>query len=155
MTKEKVLAKLAQSRQALHQAIQGLSDKEMTRVQVEGTWTIKDIVGHVASWEETFVPPLQRHADGEAVQVEVIEDYMAWNDEQAAAKRDRPFDVVLAESTAVRQELVAAAQRLSAEKWGQPIPFPWGGEGTAAQALVGLSQHEMEHVHTVQQWRER
>jgi hypothetical protein len=35
MTKEEALARLAESRQALHQAIEGLSEKEMTQVQVE------------------------------------------------------------------------------------------------------------------------
>jgi uncharacterized damage-inducible protein DinB len=53
MTKEETLARLAKSRQALHQAIQGLSEEEMTQVQVEGVWTTKDVLGHIASWEET------------------------------------------------------------------------------------------------------
>jgi uncharacterized damage-inducible protein DinB len=49
MTKEEMLARLAESRQALHQAIEGLSEEEMTQVQVEGVWTIKDVLGHIAS----------------------------------------------------------------------------------------------------------
>jgi uncharacterized damage-inducible protein DinB len=154
MTKEKVLARLAKSRQAMHQATQGLSEEEMTQTQVEGVWTIKDVIGHVASWEETFLEPLRRYVDGGPFKVEVVEDYMAWNDEQAARKQPIPLDAILDESATIRQGLVDAAGRLSDEQWEQQVPFPWGGEGTVPQALAGLSQHEMEHVHTVQQWRE-
>lgn len=65
MTKEKVLVRLAESRQALHQA---------------------------------------------------IENYLAWNDEQAARKRDVPLEVILDELATVRQGIVEAASRLSASR---------------------------------------
>nr|HID13933.1 DinB family protein [Anaerolineae bacterium] len=154
MTGEEVLARLAESRRALHQAIQSLNEEQMTQVQVEGVWTIKDMLGHIASWEETCLEPLRRYADGGLFEVEVIEDYLAWNDEQAARKRDIPLDVILDELTAIRQELVATASRLSGEQWEQRVPFPWGGEGAVAEALDVLCQHEWEHVRAIRQWRE-
>ena len=153
MTKEKTLAGLAKSRQALHQAIEGLSAEEMTQVQVEGVWTIKDVVGHIMAWEEVLLEPLRRYADGGPFGTTVIEDYLTWNDEQAARKRDVPLDGILDEATTIRQELVATAKRLSAEQWEQELLFPWGSTGTVAQALRGLKEHEMEHVRAVQQWR--
>jgi uncharacterized damage-inducible protein DinB len=153
MTKEETLAKLAESRQTLHQAIEGLSEEEMTQVQVEGVWTIKDVLGHIASWEETCLEPLRRYADGGPFEVEVIEDYMAWNDEQAARKRDVPLDVILGELAAVRQELVAAASRLSARQWKQRVPFSWGGQGTIAEVLDVFYRHELGHVRSIQRWR--
>jgi len=154
MTKEEALARLTASRQALHQAIQGLSDQEMTQVQVEGEWTVKDVIGHVSSWEETLLGPLGRYADGQPFEVQVIEDYLAWNDEQAARKRNVPLREILDESAAVRQELASAASRLSGEQWEQPELFPWGERGTLTQALSGLAAHEMEHVRAIRRWRE-
>ena len=140
-------------KRALHQAIDGLSEEEMTQVQVEGVWTAKDVVSHVMSWEQVFLEPMRRYVDGASFKVDVIEDYLAWNDEQAARKRDVPLNAILDEAAAVRQELVAAAKQLSAEQWEQIVPFPWGGTGTVAQGLGGLKEHEMEHVRTIQQWR--
>jgi len=153
MTKDETLTRLAESRQALHQAIQGLSEEEMTQVQVEGVWTIKDVLGHIASWEETCLEPLRRYADGGPCEVAVIKDYMTWNDEQATRKRDIPLDVILDELAAIRQALVAAASRLSAGQWERQVPFSWGGKGTIAEALDVFYQHELEHVRTIQQWR--
>jgi uncharacterized damage-inducible protein DinB len=153
VTKQETLAKLAESRQTLHQAIEGLSEEEMTQVQVEGVWTIKDVLGHIASWEETCLEPLQRYTDGGPFEVQVIEDYMAWNDEQAARKRDVPLDAILDELATIRQELVEAASRLSAGQWKQRVPFSWGGRGTIAEVLDVFYQHELGHVRHIQRWR--
>lgn len=115
--------------------------------------TGKDVLGHIASWEETCLDPLRRYAEGGPFEVEVIEDYLAWNDEQAARKRDIPLDVILDELAAIRQGLVEAANRLSAGQWKQRVPFSWGGEGTIADTLEGLRVHEMEHVRHIQRWQ--
>lgn len=147
--KEEALDKLAKSRLALRQAIEGLSEEEMAQVQVEGVWTAKDIVGHIASWDKTFLDPLRGYADGGSFDVQVIEDYLAWNDEQAAIKQALPLDAVLDELATVRHELVATVGRLSAEQWEQTLPFPWGGTGTIAQALGGLAHHELEHARAI------
>jgi uncharacterized damage-inducible protein DinB len=154
MTKEEALARLAESRRALHQAIEGLSKEEMTQVQVEGVWTIKDLLGHITSWEETCLEPLRHYADGGPFEVQVIEDYLAWNDEQATRKRDIPLEAILDELATIRQGLVEAASRLSARQWEQRVPFSWGGEGTIADVLDVFHQHELEHLRHIQQWQQ-
>lgn len=154
MTKEQTLAGLAKSRQALHQAIEGLSEQEMTQAQVEGVWTIKDLIGHITSWDAAVLQPLRRYADGRPFETAVLEDYLTWNDEQAALKQDVPLDAILEEATAVREALVATANQLSAEQWEQELTFPWGSTGTLSKGLGGLAWHEKEHVETIQRWRD-
>ena len=153
MTREEVFARLVESRQAFHQAIQGLSEEDMTQVQVEGVWTIKDVLGHITSWEEVCSEPLRHYADGGPFDAKDLSNTLAWNDEQAARKRDVPLNVILDELATIRQELVAAASRLSADQWAQTVPCPWGGEGPVPEILDGLSQHEWMHVRTIQRWR--
>lgn len=152
--KQEALDSLAASRRALHQAIHGLSEEDVTQVQVEGIWTIKDVLGHIASWEETYLAPLRRYADGGPFEAAVIEDYTPWNEEQADRKRHIPLSAILDELNAIRQELVATASRLSTEQWQRSLPFTWGGKGTVAQALDILAEHEWDHVRTIQHWRE-
>ena len=153
MTQKDMLTKLAESRRDLHRATQGLSEEEMTQVQVEGVWTIKDVLGHIASWEEICLEPLRRYADGDPFKVDAIKDYLILNEELAARKQDTPLDAILDELDAIRQELVATASKLPAEQWEQRVLFPWGDEGTVTEMLDELYQHELEHVHAIQQWR--
>jgi uncharacterized damage-inducible protein DinB len=154
MTKEKALASLVESRQALHQAIEGLSEEQMTQVQVEGTWTVKDVIGHVSAWEELLAQPMRGYAEGGVFACDVIADYLAFNDEDAARKRDVPLDEILSQATAVRQDLVAAANELSAEQLEAEVTYPWGSTGTVMQGLSGLAVHEMEHAGAIQEWRQ-
>ena len=47
----------------------------------------------------------------------MIQDYLAWNEEQAARKRDWSLEAVLEDLGSAREGLVAAADELSAEQW--------------------------------------
>ena len=154
MTKKDMLTKLAESRRDLHQAIQDLSEDEMTQVQVEGVWTIKDVLGHIASWEEICLEPLRPYADGKPFQVADVKDYLLSNKGLVAGKRDTPLDAIVDELDAIRQELAAVVAKLSVEQWERAVIFPWGDEGPVAELLDELLQHELEHVHAIQQWRE-
>jgi len=155
ITLEKALDRLSESRRLLELAIEGLGQEAMTQVKVEGEWTIRDILGHVAAWEKVLLEPLRRYTAGGPFAVEVIEDFMAWNDVQAARRRDVPLEAIVEEMVAVRRDLLKAANRLSADQRAEILPFPWGQEGTMAEALDGLHWHEMEHVEHIQAWRKR
>ena len=154
MTKEEALENLAQSRQAFQKAIEGLSEEEKTQVQVEGVWTIKDIIGHLSSWEVMFVEPMQGYADRGVFECDVMADYGSYNDKEAARKRDVPLDAILSEAATVRQGLVAAANELSVEQLEAEVALPWGGTGTLSGVLGDLKGHEMEHLGAIQQWRQ-
>ncbi|MDH7484968.1 MAG: DinB family protein [Anaerolineae bacterium] len=51
MSKADFLAQLDADRQRLLQAIEGLSDEEMTAASAVGEWSVQDILGHIAAWE--------------------------------------------------------------------------------------------------------
>jgi hypothetical protein len=53
----------------------------------------------------------------------------------------------------IRKELMATVNKLSVEQWEQSVLFPWGDEGAVAEMLEELYEHELEHVHAIQQWR--
>ncbi len=152
MTREEGIASLAKSRLAFHQAIEGLSEEEMTQVQVEGVWTVKDVIGHILAWEAMLAKPMRGYAEGGTFECEAI-DYLGFNDEDAARKRDVPLDAILSESSAVRQDFVAAANELSVEQLETEVTFPWGGTGTVVQVLDMMAGHEAQHTASIQEWR--
>jgi hypothetical protein len=152
MTKGEALARLAESRQAMEKAIGALSKDQMTGAKVEGDWTPRDIIGHIAAWDKAVLIPLREYAAGKGFRTETITDIDGWNNEQAAMRRSLPLDVPLNEFRAVREEMVAVAERLPDEQWIRPIPYPWGDQGPLAEALHGLAYHEAEHATTIVRW---
>jgi uncharacterized damage-inducible protein DinB len=150
---EQALEKLDQSRQALFAALEGLDNKDMDSPLVEGDWTIKDVLGHIASWEQTCVEPMRAFSSGADFSAEIIVDHNAWNARQFAQKKDLPLDDILRDLSRLRLEVLAMADKLSDQQWEQTIRMPWGEQGTTAEMLAGLAWHEMEHVQTIQNWK--
>jgi len=154
MTPDQALARLAESRQTLLAAIEGLSQESMAQERVEGEWTAKDILGHIASWDEVTVEALRSIAANEPSAVEVISDIDAWNGEQAARKRPEPQSVILDRLAAARGEFLALAAKALPRQWEEASTWPWGDRNTLTEAIAGLAHHENEHASAIQRWRE-
>ena len=149
MNLEEAVQKLHASRQRLLQAI-AITPLEQMDAPVEGEWSTRDLIGHVAAWETTLIAPLCGLADGRPYQVEIVTDGQAWNMQHAAARKSFSLDQLLDELASVRAGLIKAAQSLSPEQLEQRYPAPWGGELTPVEMLAGLAWHEDEHAHSLQ-----
>ncbi len=154
MTPDQALAHLAESRQTLLAAIEGLSQESMAHERVDGEWTAKDILGHITSWDDVTVEALRSIAINEPSAVEVIIDFDAWNDAQAARKRPEPLSVILDRLAAARGEILTLVAQAPPEQWEETYSWPWGHRNTLAEALAGLAHHETEHASAIQRWRE-
>src|SRR5678816_2213602 len=60
-TKDELLNEAAREYKALHEALQGLNETQMTEVWL-GTWSVRDIVAHIAGWHQEMSPALERLA---------------------------------------------------------------------------------------------
>ena len=56
---------MTQARVALTSAIYGLSKAELTIEGPADRWSVKDLMAHIARWEEVCLDELQRHMHGE------------------------------------------------------------------------------------------
>jgi hypothetical protein len=51
-TKEAIIERLHTERRRLEQKLAGLSPEEMTQPGVVGDWSVKDVLAHLADWEQ-------------------------------------------------------------------------------------------------------
>jgi hypothetical protein len=149
MKKEKALLRLNNSRRALRKAIDVLTIDEISTIQVEGIWTVKDLLGHIAAWENSLLLPLSALINGEPFQAEEIPDHDAWNAEQAARCSPQSVSKILEEMETTRQELLNAAEKLSKGQWNQSFQAPWGDQNTLVEMISGLAWHEEEHTKSI------
>jgi len=149
MDKEEALSRFNLSRQSLFNAIAALSDDELTNIQVEGIWTIKDLLGHICAWENSLLEPLSAFVDGEPFEAEEIPNHDAWNAEQSARRATRNYSDILKEMRNTRQELIKTAGRLTESQWSQTFQAPWGDQNTLIEMISGLAWHEEEHTKSI------
>lgn len=147
------IEKLIRTRRALLEAIAGLSEDVMANTPMEGYWSAKDLLAHIASWEKTVISPLHELIRGKDYSPLVVSDEESFNAEQVNQSREKSLSEILAEMEEVRQALIEACNQLTEEQFNLVRPAPWGGEDTIARQIGGLAWHEDLHTQTILQWR--
>ena len=147
--RQDLVSYLEQARNELRGSIQGLSDEQLTQSGAVGEWSVKDVLTHVVSWEETVLPDLARLARGDTPVLEAIDLYAASYDAVNAAimslRRKLPLDQVLRELDTSRGDFMAAVALL---------PDAVLVEGQFGRVLVQITaEHDEEHAQHVVEWR--
>jgi uncharacterized damage-inducible protein DinB len=100
-----------------------------------GEWSLKDLLGHLAHWEELALETIARaRADGTIARI-ARDDVDEENAEDVARKLDWPLDQVRREAQATHEQLLAAIRSTSEEEWNAPRPFDRGGERSLGDML--------------------
>lgn len=121
-----------------------------------GDWTAKDVVGHLASWEDRLLTLAQMLINREGHKIEWIanEDALqAWNHKEYLRKREWTWDETLRELALIREELLwnlgwATPQQLFEEHPSR------GGVVSAAGLIEGVVEHDHEHIAHLEAWLE-
>jgi predicted RNase H-like HicB family nuclease/uncharacterized damage-inducible protein DinB len=144
--KSLLLAALAAAREALRAAAALVPPEERSSRAVCGTWTLKDVLGHIADWEDLGAIGLGQMAAGQAPYVEHIADIDAWNAVHAAARRDQPWEQVWEDWCRARRALTETLAGMPQADLERSYPFPWGPEGTPYGWVAVYVDHDRTHA---------
>lgn len=146
--KTDAIAALESARKEMVKAIEGIPDDKMT-TPAFGTWSVKDVICHLTSWEQYAAPDLQRVARGHVPQLatfrmEEIDDWNAW------LMRSRN----LFSLSQARLELDEAQQE--ATKALDVLPDALFGAGQPARLLTdALITGHTGHAADIRAWRQK
>lgn len=120
MDKQTVLKDLQDAFDELLAAVDGLDDGAMATA-FYGTWSVKDILAHIAGWHRQMTGAMERMARGERPTPEGVDysDADAWNARFAAAMRVQSAPTVVA---GLRQSFAnyrRAAQAIADDRYGE------------------------------------
>lgn len=139
---QRLIERLDQGRRALQGMMVGL-DRE---VEICPGWTIKEILAHIAGWDDVASDALRAHAAGAvpaALDPPGIDDY---NEVIVRRCEALSYEEVVQYWRQARRELKEALTDMSPESLHEPMLYPWGERGNAARVVAILSDHEKEHA---------
>ncbi|MBI2163533.1 MAG: ClbS/DfsB family four-helix bundle protein [candidate division NC10 bacterium] len=147
--RDSLLAELDEAFAELQRTYRDLGEAQK-RVVMQGTWSVKDILVHIAGWHREMAPALARLARGERPVPEGVDysDFDAWNARWVEAARQTPV-------TAVEQEL--ADSFASFRQAVSTLPENRLAPGRTADKIiheVGMN-HYRHHAGQIRAWRER
>jgi hypothetical protein len=129
-------------------AINGIPEEKMT-VAAFGTWSVKDVLCHLASWEQFAVPDLQRIGRGHIPQLATLrlEEVDDWNAGLMRSRNLFPLPQAMFELEDSRRQLIDA---LNAQ------PDNLFAAGQMVRMLTdGLVNGEKGHVADIREWRKQ
>ena len=154
--KEALLQELKQSRAEWDTLVGSLDAGTLTNPGLDGGWSIKDVIAHIATWEGIAAKWFEANAQGTKPQPapwgkDLSEEQE--NDFIYNANRNRSLQDVLDESRRVHDSVVNSVNAISEEELTKKIE--WLGDNSLADSLPGNSyEHYREHAETVRAWLE-
>lgn len=122
---------------------------------VTGDWTLKDVLGHIADWDELVVEATLAMQANQRITWQPIDYGEAWNQSHAAERRQQSWARVWKDWVDVRGTVVTElAERVLEPDLARMLPSPWGGEMSFYVCLAIPCRHDMEHIEALLAWRQ-
>ncbi len=140
--RRRLLGELELERNQLIRNIETCRIRDIDRPFV-GDWSLKDIVGHVASWEAEVVSALREIRSGGTPALMHFDQSTihTWNADHAERKRDLNFWSVLEQLRGGRTRLMEEIEQISDDDLA---------DGSPQRRLVhGAVDHDREHWHAI------
>lgn len=148
MHKERLFQRINDSWGALQDAIAGLTDEQLTTPGVTGHWSVRDLMAHVAAWEEEALHALPIIVDGGRLPKYASQGGIdAFNARNQEAQRDSSLEVLRHDMAATHQRLLAYVQRAPESAYA--------AEGRWLKRLrLDAYGHWQQHTEQILSWRE-
>lgn len=158
-TKSELLAAIQESRAELEELLAELTPEEMLRPGVNGEWSVKDTLAHIAAWERLAADRIRAAQRGSEPQFPPMKGERfvdAFNAEVFAKFRDTPLQDVLREFEEAHREILETIEQLDESLLHARLPFDWA-ENLTYQVLISANTHwhYPEHTEAIAAWLER
>ena len=152
VSKADVEREMVQAWEALGSAVDSFSNMELEHPGVVESWSIKDLLGHIAFWAQQAAENLQLIAAGRADEVQRPSDEKAtdeWNERERRLRKERPLSDVREEWLDSFQSAMQALAALPSERLEEKL------KGYSALKLFAEDtyEHYKEHLAHLTAWR--
>ena len=152
--KQALVARLIGARDELLRLVRSLPADRLETPGAVGDWSVKDVIGHIASWEDRLLTLAQTVLNGHAGQIEWIKDdeaLQAWNQKQYLRKRAWTWDETIRDLALMREEVLWNIGWTAPEQLFQQHTLDTGSVSPAG-LLEGIVEHDQEHVAQLRAW---
>lgn len=152
--KQALVARLTGARDELLRLVRSLPAGLLETPGAVGDWSVKDVIGHIASWEDRLLTLAQTVLNGHAGQIEWIKDdeaLQAWNQKQYLRKRAWTWDETIRDLALMREEVLWNIGWTAPEQLFQQHTLDTGSVSPAG-LLEGIVEHDQEHVAQLRAW---
>jgi hypothetical protein len=148
MTRQQLLKKLYKAWTLFNESYAGLSDSQLTQPGVMGTWSLKDILAHVTTWEEETLKylPVISQGDKPPRYSTMYGGIDAFNAHMMEQKRGLALSEVMRQLDETHRRLIDYVQSAPEEQFARETPF-------RRRLRFDTYRHYAEHARVIREWR--
>lgn len=125
-----------------------------------GQWSVSDVVGHVADWEQRMLKAARHIHDPSLPKAPPVSetslDSLDWNDIMAARRQGKTWAENYQDLRDSQAAVDVFISRLTPGDWRLRGPYPWPTDhGTLAELVVHITEHYATHTPAIEQWAYR
>jgi hypothetical protein len=158
MKKSELLDALESSRERLLELIDDLQADSYDEPGVNGAWSLKDILSHLARWEAELVKLLWQISQGQAPTSAHFSGIStdSLNEKWYGEMRSRPLQMILEDYHNVRNQTMHRIEAFSDQELNDPKRYRWlRGKPLWVWVAADSYEHENEHLLQIKAWREK
>jgi len=143
--KKYLLEKLTEAHSAIRAILKGV-DLEI-RVYTDTGWRIRDILGHIATWDRQVAKSLRAFLAGTEYALPDLDgDETKFNEQAVLEQRELSTQQIFVEWEQARDDFKEAIREISPDKFPGDLLYPWGDErGSIAHLVKYMIDHDDEH----------
>lgn len=144
-----LLNEFEQARQKTRRQLEGID----VYMEIYPNWTVKELLAHLAGWDDATIVALQAHSQGEATPLLALRGIDAYNEQTVGERSNLDYAQIVQEWDLVREQLVAILKELPPEQLKDRIVSPWGPMLNVEQLIRIMIEHEEEHAEVLEERR--
>jgi uncharacterized damage-inducible protein DinB len=142
---------LAQNQASFREALAALSQADITAKAGDGSWSVKDVTGHLADWETLILKAAQHIYDpslpGVIPRQGSLDDF---NEAMVARRSSQSWQEIYDDLNQTNAALDRFVANLTPGDWKLRGPYPWpSDQGTLAELLSHAAEHYADHINRV------
>lgn len=143
--KDYLLNKLTEAHLAIRATLDEI-DLEMPAYK-DDSWRIRDIVGHIATWERVVAKSLRAYLAGSEYLVPNPDTYVdVYNEDEVLDQKKLSTQQILNEFEMAHDEFKNALQETPLDRFPGDLIYPWGDDrGDIATMIEEMIEHIYEH----------
>ncbi|MEW5959351.1 MAG: peroxidase-related enzyme [Chloroflexota bacterium] len=148
-------ASLVQYRTDFWEALHGLHEVEAQDKAAIAGWSVQDVVGHIAVWEQLIFKAARHiHDPSWPSPPPAGPNEDEWNQAQASQRAHHTWREETEQLRLIQTDLDEFIARLTPGDWRLRGPYPWpNDQGSLAELIGHAVEHYPDHLPDLQRWR--
>jgi hypothetical protein len=141
--KQRLLELLTQTHTSTRAFLEGI---DLTRpVYPDSKWRIRDIIGHIATWDRQSAKSLRAYRVGKEYAIPNL-DENDFNEQTVLEQQEMSTQQIFEEWELAREDFKLAVEEIPLDRFPGDLLYPWGDEsGTIANLVKMMTDHDVEH----------